>query len=432
MDLRRFTAVVEALLIMAVVVRVVQVVPAAPARTVLALGAIDRDQARRPLPAAAAVPLAIEQLMTGATMRVIIQTCISLVSGAALILLITMAYAYGGERSALTVVVAPLQKSSIENRIVATGTVAAWRNMSVGSEAGGLAVTEILVDEGDVVRRGEVLARLNQSVLKAQVVQQEAAIVELEATLHNAKADVERTREVSRGVISAQTILQRETLVKTTTAKLQAARALLDEGRAKLRQTDITAPANGLIASRNITLGQVVQTGTELFRIIRDGRIEVDTKVPESSLSRILPDQAAVVTGPDGQKVEAKVRRVAPMVDAGSRLGTVHIVLPAKTSLKPGMFANVVIKANAVMALAVPLKSLIWRNATANVFTVGHDGTARLKKISTGRITSNAVEVTAGLQLGDRIVVEGAGLLSDGDRVRVVMASANDMEASLP
>lgn len=324
---------------------------------------------------------------------------------------------------ALTVVVAPVAERVLQPRIIATGNVSAWREMPVSTEASGLAVTEISVDEGDTVEAGALLARLNSSILGAQITQQEAAIAELEATLANAQSDVRRARTVTTGVISAQTAEQRETLVKTTTAKIAAARAALAETNARLKQTEIRAPASGIVATRSVTLGQVVQTGTEMFRLIQESRIEVNALVPEADLSRVRAGQSVRVIGPNGEAQVGSVRIVAPVVDAKTRLGTARVALPPATTLKPGMFARVEISADPIASLAVPLKAVVWDQSKPAVFKVTDGGTAVLTDVSLGHKTSDEVEVTGGLRAGDHVVVEGAGLLKDGDTVRVEMAS---------
>lgn len=324
---------------------------------------------------------------------------------------------------ALTVVVAPVAERVLQPRLIATGNVAAWREMPVSTEASGLAVTELAADEGDAVEADALLARLNSSVLSAQIAQQEAAIAELEATLANAESDVRRARTVTTGVISAQTAEQRETLVKTTTAKIAAARAALAETAARLKQTEIRAPASGIVATRSVTLGQVVQTGTEMFRLIQDSRIEVNALVPEADLTSVRAGQTVRVIGPNGEAQQGSVRIVAPVVDAKTRLGTARVALPRGTNLKPGMFARVEIAADPVASLAVPLKAIVWNQSKPAVFKVTDGGTAILTNVALGHKTSDEVEVTAGLRAGDHVVVEGAGLLKDGDTVRVEMAS---------
>jgi HlyD family secretion protein len=149
--------------------------------------------------------------------------------------------------------------------------------------------------------------------------------------------------------------------------------------------------------------------------------------VPEADLFRILPQQSVRIVDPIGRVSHASVRLVAPVVDARTRLGTVRVALSADTELMPGMFVRIGIETGGIAALTVPLKALVWRDGRPAVFTVSDEGTAILKTIKAGRKTSSAVEVVQGLTRGERIVVEGAGLLSEGERVRAVLASAQPL-----
>jgi HlyD family secretion protein len=328
-----------------------------------------------------------------------------------------------GPSAAMTVRAAPVGKTQVTRSITATGSVVAWREIPVGTEAGGLAVTEIAVDEGDLVAKGQILARLNHDRIKAELLKQKAAIGELEASLASARSDAMRARSVTSGVISAQMVEQRETLVKTTEARLEAAQAQLLEIEARHRQTVIAAPAAGLIASRSIAIGQVIQTGTEMFRLIQDTRIEVDARVLESDLLAAVPGQSATIFGPDGTSEQGSVRIISPVVDSKTRLGTVRIALPGDSQLKPGMFARVEIAIDSKVALTVPLKALVWRESRAHVFKVRPDNLVSLTEIRIGGGTIDNVEVLRGLDVGDRIVTQGAGLLNDGDVVNVETAS---------
>jgi RND family efflux transporter MFP subunit len=325
--------------------------------------------------------------------------------------------------AAMTVMAASVEKSQVARSITATGSVVAWREIPVGTEAAGLAVTEIAVDEGDVVVKGQILARLNNDLIKAEILKQEAAIGELEASLASARSEATRARSVAPGVLSVQTIEQRETLVKTTEARLEAARAQLLEIEARHRQTVIVAPAAGMIASRAVAIGQVTQTGTEMFRLIQDTRIEVDARVLESDLLAAGVGQSATIFGPAGVSQQGTVRSVSPVVDPKTRLGTVRIALSGDSHLRLGMFARVEIALESKLAVTVPLKALVWREAKAHVFKVGTDNLVSLTEVRIGRGTTDNVEVVRGLDVGDRIVIQGAGLLNDGDVVRVTTAS---------
>jgi HlyD family secretion protein len=334
--------------------------------------------------------------------------------------------AYGQDASAaMTVIAASVEKSEVTRSITATGNIVAWREISVSSEVGGLTVTEIAVDEGHVVTKGQVLARLARDLTVAALTKQKAAVDELQASLAIARSDATRAHAVSSGVISAQAIEQRETLVKTAEAKLKAAEAQFAEAEARDRQTVIVAPADGMVASRSVAIGQVVQAGVEMFRLIQDNRVEADARVLESELLAARAGQSATIFGPAGTSEQGTVRIVSPIVDPKTRLGTVRVALAADTRLRPGMFARVEIAVESKLALIVPLKALVWRDARAYVFKVGRNNLVSLAEVEIGSGAAKNVEVVRGLDTGDRIVTQGAGFLNDGDAVNVKTASAS-------
>jgi RND family efflux transporter MFP subunit len=328
------------------------------------------------------------------------------------------------EDTALTVTVATIGTRRIETGVLATGTVVAWEETPAAAEVAGLAITEVLIEEGDRVEKGELLARLNDVQLQAQIEQQEAAIAEAEANLEAAQAELRRGQELAaRRAISRQDAESRATAAKTAEARLAVARAGLSQLNAQLAQTRILAPVDGYVSVKSAVLGQVVQAGAELFRIVRDGRLEVDARVSEHDLFAIAPGQSVRVTDPAGRVIEATVRAVAPIVDRKSRLGTVQVALPLDSGLKPGMFARAEIATDRTVAQAVPQGALVWRNGHNGVFTI-RDGTASLRPVKTGSRHDGWIEITEGLASGDRVAVAGAGFLKDGDRVRVELAEA--------
>lgn len=333
--------------------------------------------------------------------------------------------AAGAENAALTVTAATVGMRPLETAILATGTVVAWEELPVAAEVSGLAITEVLVDEGDRVKRGQLLVRLNDIQLQAQIEQQKASISEAQANFEVAQAEWRRGEDlVARKVISEQNAEVRAAAAKTAAARLVVVRAGLVRLNAQLAQTGILAPADGYISKRSAVLGQVVQTGAELLRIVRDGRLEVDAKVPESDLFAIAPEQPARVTDPAGRAIGAQVRAIAPIVDPRTRLGIVHVVLPAESELKPGMFARVEIMPERGAALAVPQSALVWRSGQNGVFTI-RDGTVSFRPVKTGLRRDGWVQITDGLAQGDQVAVAGAGFLKDGDRVRVELAATD-------
>jgi HlyD family secretion protein len=304
-------------------------------------------------------------------------------------------------------------------RIPASGTIAAVDEIILGSEVAGLAVAELLVDEGDTVTKGQVLARLNRSILDAQLEQANAQILSARASAVEAEANLRRAVELgTKGFVSKQSIDQRRSAATSGRAMVSVYEAQRDELSARLAQTVITAPADGVIASRGVSQGQVVGNGTELFRIIRDGKLEWKAELPDHQLTFLSEGQKATVTAGAGN-VEGAIRLIAETIDARSRNGVVHVALPADARLRSGMFARGEILGGEVDALTLPEGAVVTRDGESYVFTVAAQGRVQLTKIETGVRTAKLVEIRKGLSKGARVVLDGAGLLSEGDQVRV-------------
>lgn len=329
--------------------------------------------------------------------------------------------AMGAPPPALTVATAPVVLQPLARRVVGDGSVVAWQEIVVGVEAGGLRVAELRVEDGDVVAKGALLVRLDDSVLSAQRDQSAAAVEEAEAALRIARQDLARSTELSRSQnVARQTLEQRDALARQAEARLDAARARLAEVTARVAQTRIMAPEAGLVLRRPAMLGAVTAVGQEMVRLARDGRLELDARVPELELSLVRPGQPVRVTH-GGLVLEAQVRAVAPTVAPETRLGIVHVALPEGSGLRPGMFARAEIMAGALPVLTVPQEAIVFRDGRPAAFVVpaGND-TVALRMLATGRRAEGVVEVTEGLAAGERVVVAGAGFLSDGDHVQVV------------
>jgi RND family efflux transporter MFP subunit len=323
---------------------------------------------------------------------------------------------------ALTVSVAAVVQRPMARVVVGDGSVVAWQELVVGAEAGGLRVVEVAVEEGDRVRRGELLVRLEDAVLVAQRDAAEASVREAEAALRVARQDLVRSEELSRGQIAArQTLEQREAAARQAEARLAAARARRDEAAARLAQTRVLAPTDGTVSRRTALLGAVAPAGQEVVRLIRDDRLELDARVPELDLAAVQAGQRVRVAHGD-RTIEARVRAVAPTVAAETRLGGVHVALPPDAGLRPGMFARAEIQSEPATALTVPQEAVVFREGRPAVFVLAGDRVA-LRPLATGRRRDGAVEVLDGLAPGEQVVVAGAGFLSDGDRVRLAAAA---------
>jgi RND family efflux transporter MFP subunit len=335
-----------------------------------------------------------------------------------------------------TITVGPVVKAPLARALVVNGSLAAWDELPVGTEAGGLAIVQVAVEEGDKVARGQLLAKLDDSVLKAQYAQAVAAVAQAEAGIRKAQAmsgsansDVRRAKELSKnGYISGQLAEQRETTLSAAEAdvnvarqNLTAAQAIADERAAQLAQTEIRAPSDGTISKRMAKLGNVVSVGEQLFRMIRDNRVELQAEVPEMDLPRLKEGQTATVVLNDGdpQHFEGKIRLVGATVDPQTRIGMVYVALPEDPALKPGMFVHGEIQTGQADVLQVPAQAIVYKDFKPAVFIVDADNHAKLRMVETGARLNGQVEIVSGVAAGERVALAGAGYLKDNDLVRI-------------
>ena len=327
-------------------------------------------------------------------------------------------------KPALTVTVVTPRSDTVPLRVAANGNITAWQEASVGTEANGLRLAEVRVNVGDVVRRGQVLARFAPDTVAAELAQIRAAVAEAEATLAEASANAQRARELqASGALSAQQIQQYMTAEHTAEARLAAQRAAAQTQQLRLAQTEVRSPDDGVISARSATVGAVLPAGQELFRLIRGGRLEWRAEVTAPELARLRPGLAASVTPAGGTPVAGRVRMVAPTVDAATRNGLVYVDLPQPGAARAGMFARGEFALGEAQGLSLPQAAVLLRDGFSYVMAVGPDGRVRQLKVATGRRWADRVEVTGGLPPATRVVASGGAFLADGDTVRVVDAA---------
>ena len=354
------------------------------------------------------------------------------VAGAVMAVLgLTLAACGGGEEadkaaaaapSRQTVTAATVTASSLPRTVTASGSVSAWEEVPVGAETGGLTATGVFVDEGVYVRQGQPLVQLNDALLRAQLGQQQAAVAAAEANVARDEAALGRARELrERGFLSQASLDTALANERASKAGLDSARASLSETRTRVNQATIRAPVSGLVASRSVTRGQIVQAGTELFRLVRDGRLELDAQIPETELRLVRAGMSAVVSSEQAGQTTGTVRIVTPEVDPQSRLGVARISLTGG-ALRPGMFARAEIDVGAQPALTVPSQAIVYREGKPGVYVIDQGDRVRFQSVETGGRDGGALAITAGLTAGQRVVVQGAGFLGDGDLVRIVAA----------
>ena len=361
-------------------------------------------------------------------------------------------------KPALTVTAAQPSQMRLPIRLSANGSITAWQEAIVGSEANGLRLTEVRVNVGDRVKKGQVLATFALDSVQAEVLQSRASVLEAEANALDAAANAAKARTLqASGALSEQQINQYLTLEKTAQARLEVARAALTVQQVRLRQTRLLAPDNGVISARTATVGAVVAAGTELFRMIRGGRLEWRAEVTSAELGRIKAGTPATVVAANGAQIAGKTRMIGPTVDPLTRSALVYVDLPPMTTpigrsegppqaspapsggsavrgatsvgaLLPGMFARGEFDLGATDALTIPQRAVVVRDGFNYVFRLGDGMRVSQLKVQTGRRAGDRLEILSGLTPDMRIAIDGAGFLNDGDFVRV----SEKIESNVP
>lgn len=409
-----------------------------------------------------------------------------------------VATASGEKPPVVTVAAQPAAFRPLQRTLAVTGTVSAWDELPIGSEANGLRIEAVHVDEGDFVTRGQVLAELNSSILRAQLqalqaryAQSSAAIEKaiqpnrpqdvaaLESALRQAEASIDQERStllqaqanlqnaqtnatryevsLSQGFVTAQEAENRQTelqrqraLVQFAQQRVEAARFAAEQARqrlalaraggrqedveiaratqaeiaaqiqqvqAQIAQTTIVAPDSGLIVKRQAHLGDIASPGKTLFTMVRQNRLELRAQVPEVDLDEVRVGQAVSLEF-DTKKATGKVFQISPVVDPATRLGVIRIAVPAQSGLRPGMFVRGNISLGSREVLSVPAQAVQGDAGKYFVYTLDGNLVHRTD-VEAGARTADRVEILSGLKPDEKVVVEGAGFVNDGDTVTV-------------
>ncbi len=328
-------------------------------------------------------------------------------------------------RTGLAVTAARAQRVPLTRRLVATGSIFPWQEIIIAPEVGGYQVAAVNVEIGDSVRKGQVLARLSSALLQSQVEISRASVEQASAVLANAQAALRRGESlaVSGGLSSADLDQLRSNAIAAQ-AGLATARANLDSAELRLRFTRVTAPDDGVITARTANIGQVVQAGTEMLRLLRRNRIEWRAEVPEADLAAVRTGQKVNMTTAAGVQLGGSVRSIAPTVQSSNRTGIIYVDIdaPAGRDARPGMFARGEIAVARTEALVVPLASVVVQDGYSYVYVIRDNNTVERRRVQTSSVQGSAIEVTGGIGAGERVVERGAGFLSDGAAIRVSAA----------
>lgn len=338
----------------------------------------------------------------------------------------------------------------IESAMV-SGSIVAREETLVSPEIEGYRVVEYLADEGDEVKKGQVLARLVADQLEAQLAQNDAnianadasiararsQITEAEARATEAQAQLERAAPLKKsGYLSESTYDQRESAANSTKAQVAAARDALKVAEAQKEQvkaqrrelewrrsnTEVKSPADGIISRRTARVGAMASgAGEPMFRIITNGDMELDAEIVETELPKVKVGQKARITIPGAGEVAGTVRLVSPEIDKTTRLGRAKILLGKNPALRIGAFARGVIETDQSHGIAVPPASVMFDPAGAYVQIVINDRVER-RDVKTGLVAGGKIEIKSGLKEGDIVVARSGTFLRDGDVIRPIVA----------
>ena len=326
-----------------------------------------------------------------------------------------------GPRELPTVSVVVPGRESISNVISATGTLAARREMPVGVAGEGGQILRVLVDAGDWVGQGQVLATIESSVQQSQVSQASAQVQAARADLALAQSELDRAMQlVERGFISQADIDRKTATRDAARARVNVALASLNELRARAGRLAIRAPSAGLILERNVEPGQVVSAGSgALFRMAQGGEMEMNARVSEGDLARLSVGQQAVVV-PVGteQRFEGQIWQLSPVVDPQSRLGTASIALGYERELRPGGFAQAMITSGRIDAPLLPESAVQTDDEGQNyVYVIDDENRVVRRNVRIGEVSNEGITIRDGLRGNERVVQSAGAFLNEGDEV---------------
>ena len=322
-------------------------------------------------------------------------------------------------RPALTVQTVQAETGRVSLHLKASGNIAAWQDISIASQNTGLRLAEVRVNVGDRVRKGQVLAVFAADTVQAEVLQAQANVLAAEAQAADARANAERARSIAdTGALSQQQIHQMETATKATAALLQIQKTR--QGYAR-----VLAPDDGVISARNATVGAVIAAGTEMFRMVRQGRLEWRAEVSGQELQQVQAGQEAAIVTSAGTAASGRVRSVSPTLDPVKRVGVVYVdLINPPQGVRAGMYASGNLMLGQAQGLLVPQSTVVARDGFDYVFVVTPDNKVQQRQVELGARTDDKVQVLKGLDAGAALVRSGAGFLVDGDVVSVAPAQA--------
>mgnify|MGYP002074887472 CR=1 FL=1 len=303
-----------------------------------------------------------------------------------------------------------------------TGTISARYDIPIGVEGDGGRVSRIYVESGDRVRRGQLLAKIDESVLTPQVASLAAALDQARAEADLARAEYRRAESVqASGALSFEEIERRKSAAISADAKVKLASAQLAEMQARLGRTDVRAPADGTILTRTVEVGQTVTPGgSALFRLSEGGEVELRGQIAEQDMPLLKVGQKATVklTG-ISRPFEGQIRLLGAVIDPQTRLGSVRVALEPDVDLRPGAFAKADVTVSHAQRVIVPQTAVLTDEKGSYVMLVDPQGRVERRNVKVAETSSEGVLIAAGLSNADHVVTTAGAFLQEGERVNV-------------
>lgn len=334
-------------------------------------------------------------------------------------------------KTAMTVTTAQVRHYTLAQAAEAQGPIAAWQEAIISARVRDLALVELNAQVGERVRKGQVLARFDTRIVEADLAQAKANLEHAIANANQANANRARNERMrTRGGVSEQELQTAQTQADMAEAQRQMAQAQVTAQQIRLQDCEVRAVDDGVISARTATLGQVALPGAELFRLIRQERLEWQAELNALQLSQVQPGQLVTLFLPGGGEVKGVVRQLAPALNNSSRLGVAYVDLQPGSAARAGMYASGMIGLAQKESLVVPAEAVVLRDGRSSVFLLGEGDKVIQTPVETGRREGNLIEITRGLAAGDLVAVRGAGFLADGDLVKRAPVKELDVQAS--
>ena len=314
----------------------------------------------------------------------------------------------------------------LADEFVASGRLVVREEAAVASELPGYRVAAVYVDEGDWVKQGQAMAKLDDALLQAQIAQVEATLATQKASLDFKNAQLARAESLElEGAFSKELLEQRRMEAASARASLAASQASVNEMKVRESRMTLRAPVAGMVLQRAVRPGDISGNATSpYFRIARDGLIELDAELPDSKLALLKEGGPASVKLTTGAVIQGKIRFISPRVDQNTSLGRARIQLPFDNSLRPGSFAEARFGSSASGVVSVPASAIRYEAGGASVMSVGADNSVKQVPVKLGERAGDYVQLIDGPPAGSRVLAVGSSFTLDGDVIRPVEEGA--------